>query len=1014
MLTVLLTSNFVFANAQVDTSTVQKLLQYVFQPLDKNQINTGFLEEYGCPIIPQDVFNGILSDSNRIDENLWRTLYFQMQTSWTRPSSNPLPTIISINPILKANNQRFGPKGIPILIGSYNTIKTDALSSNLLTYSETTKQIYDVSNRSSTPYNTSNIFASCPLKNESLTGSDTFIVKNDLIWNISESSISSVQIDFANGEGFRPINIGAPFVVQYADTGMKRWTIKVTLSNNNILQCYSQYYVLKAFENNSQLRFVPSQSQIPSWGVIFPVSGLRGGALVSINYSRKSFSGTLRKPLVIVEGFDVSTIAPSLQSNYSVTDFLFAIGRGTGSFDFNAALDDIAGYDLVFIDFFDGAADIIQNAAAVQEVIRLININKVNDDRQGGIRQQNVVIGLSMGGLCARYALADMTKNSPTTPTETKLLITHDSPHRGANVPLGLQYMIRMFAGVQLFGTEIRDIYADYDDAISLLDAPATKQLLTYRSLTANTFENNTFLDGAYRNMITFSANDPQPSYRFVATAQGNECANPLFTPGKTFINLGAGISAGVDFRLLFFRVPIARYKLGAEVEAYALPNTGSTNKIARVYAENRLRIFGIRLIAKQLYENTAFAPGNHIAVDGVPGSTYPLLDVPALNQLSNFPRFGVALYLNFPFAGIFNAYFGAYAYNQGVSFQFTFVPVASALDASPYNQAIFSQKFVGGFNGLFPSTSQTFIAQETVQGNPIIYNNLHLQFTQRNAQWMYNEMEGITNTLNCSSECSNTGFTVSGSDLFCNSGTLCISGAQPGTGFTWTAAPSTAVSLSPQSNGTCVNLTRISSGKVTLTATSSCGIQASRVVHLGGYSSSDYPISGPSSGCRNQTMFFSTNTLTGATNYFWTWPSNWTYLSGQGTPNLSLRAPNSTGTGVITVRVANNCDAGGSPATRPVTVLNCTSSFRLSPNPANNTISLEVSEDVSAKSTSESNTKIQRIRITDLSGNIRLDQRFSNGPKQANINISQLRPGNYNLSVFDGATWETISFIKQ
>lgn len=46
MQTVLLTSNFVFANAQVDTSNVQKLLQYVFQPLDKNQINTGFLEKY--------------------------------------------------------------------------------------------------------------------------------------------------------------------------------------------------------------------------------------------------------------------------------------------------------------------------------------------------------------------------------------------------------------------------------------------------------------------------------------------------------------------------------------------------------------------------------------------------------------------------------------------------------------------------------------------------------------------------------------------------------------------------------------------------------------------------------------------------------------------------------------------------------------------------------------------------------------------------------------------------------
>ena len=73
---VLITS--IKSNAQVDTSTTQKLLQYIFQPIDKNQISTGFLEEYGCPIIPASTFNGILTDSNKIDMNLWGTLYLQL------------------------------------------------------------------------------------------------------------------------------------------------------------------------------------------------------------------------------------------------------------------------------------------------------------------------------------------------------------------------------------------------------------------------------------------------------------------------------------------------------------------------------------------------------------------------------------------------------------------------------------------------------------------------------------------------------------------------------------------------------------------------------------------------------------------------------------------------------------------------------------------------------------------------------------------------------------------------
>ena len=58
------------SNGQVDTSTTQKLLQYIFQPIDKSQITTGFLEEYGCPMLPAATFNGTLTDSNKIDMNL--------------------------------------------------------------------------------------------------------------------------------------------------------------------------------------------------------------------------------------------------------------------------------------------------------------------------------------------------------------------------------------------------------------------------------------------------------------------------------------------------------------------------------------------------------------------------------------------------------------------------------------------------------------------------------------------------------------------------------------------------------------------------------------------------------------------------------------------------------------------------------------------------------------------------------------------------------------------------------
>ena len=89
LLVLIIHTTCIHANAQVYTSTTQKLLQYIFQPIDKNQIPTGFLEEYGCPMLPAATFNGTLTDSNRIDMNLWRTLFFQLQTGYCQTGTNP-------------------------------------------------------------------------------------------------------------------------------------------------------------------------------------------------------------------------------------------------------------------------------------------------------------------------------------------------------------------------------------------------------------------------------------------------------------------------------------------------------------------------------------------------------------------------------------------------------------------------------------------------------------------------------------------------------------------------------------------------------------------------------------------------------------------------------------------------------------------------------------------------------------------------------------------------------------
>lgn len=369
-----------------DTSTTQKLLQYIFQNVDKAQVPTGFLEEYGAPIIPMETFNGTLTDSNRIDMNLWRTLYFQLQTSYCQAGTNLLPAITTVNTTIQQNASANSPIPIPLLIGQYNTVSSTAFSNNLLSYNSNTNQVYDVAGRTQSPYQLNNLFAACPDRKQTLTGIDSFICSSNMIWNATGKSISQIQIDFANGQGLQTLTIGTPIGVSYSDTGYKRWTIKVTLTDNTVLQCYSGYYVLKT---NGGARYFSNQTIKPAWGDI----NIYSGAKIYVNYSRKSYTGTLRKPLIVVEGYDVSHVAPDLQSNYNSQYFIDVELEGATPYDFKTALDNGAGYDLVFVNFNDGTDDIKNNAAIVEEVIRRVNANKVNDDRFGNIRQQNVVMG---------------------------------------------------------------------------------------------------------------------------------------------------------------------------------------------------------------------------------------------------------------------------------------------------------------------------------------------------------------------------------------------------------------------------------------------------------------------------------------------------------------------------------------------------------------------------------------------------------------------------------------------
>jgi hypothetical protein len=118
----------------------------------------------------------------------------------------------------------------------------------------------------------------------------------------------------------------------------------------------------------------------------------------------------------------------------------------------------------------DGGTDYIQrNAYTFISLLR-----RFKAQMEG--KEKFVIVGPSMGGLISRYALATMEKKLTETGDatlwdhNTRLWVSFDSPHQGANIPIGVQ------KGIQHFASSFNNEAAK--EFIRLLDRPAPSEML--------------------------------------------------------------------------------------------------------------------------------------------------------------------------------------------------------------------------------------------------------------------------------------------------------------------------------------------------------------------------------------------------------------------------------------------------------------------------------------------------------------------------------------------------------
>ena len=717
---------------------------------------------------------------------------------------------------------------------NYSQIRSDALANNQIKVINGTYDDSYINGVWQNPYETKLAFAiTAPVQEINLP--NVSISLPATLWHTNHaSSISSIQVDFGNGTGYKNLSNNAVATTFYNTAGVYTWTYRLQLSNGQYKYCRQKMKVnvptaSKANINCSlqTLSITASRSYL----------GVAGKATLQIAYG--SSDCKLRKPLIVAEGLDTGLLAASGSIGDSdYYDFNSSVFN-SGSTDLrnlitnNTAID----YDVVYVNWDNGTDYLQRNAYVLEEVIKWVNQQKAAN----GSTTPNVVLGQSMGGVIARYALRDM-ENEPNLSHDTNLYISHDSPHQGAHVPLGLLYMARHVAD-QFIGSPVGNISIPVNGANvglgtanDLLDAPAVKQMLINYVNNNFTVDNN--VHETWQNELKLMGYPQQT--RNIALSNASHCASPQeVTAGQRLLTIdafgktttltdiilsitGLGDTSAtlaailLDEPGLLFGILPGRSKFDLDFWANAYPASGTAQiyygKIR--YTKTLLWLVNINITLTQRSYNS---PSGTLPLDTYPGGKNPSFeDI----DISNFE----------------NNAFIKYGYTVDFEPDFNFIPATSALDVGKNNVSLSSADYLKVYTAANPPTGTKAIpfANFTTSYNTSSINEPHISFNSRNGNWLAEEMDGdiTADIFDCSYVCSNA--EISGAGTIC-SGSSTYS--FPTSTLTWSISNSTLASI--VSNGNMVTVTKKGNGTVILTAnipSSDCGpaMTVSKTINLG------------------------------------------------------------------------------------------------------------------------------------------------------------------------------------
>jgi hypothetical protein len=832
----------------------------IFQHLDHSLVSTGLLTNYGFALKDYNQFRGTaLTAANRLQHlGEWRLLYAALQTSVFNANAT-LPTLLVANQrIMQARQQNTAVVSIATLLARYDRFRDDAGTAGLVTVSN--RQLYDNASRSRSPYEQRTLVALCPLQTTLDTRTPQFSFPSQLRFTNAAPTISTLELDAGDGQGYRAVAWDQTIGATYAANGTYTLRFRLTCADGTVLLSQARLNVQQPdavaarYGNNG----VVTQHSSTLFTDTRAYNGAVASGRVTVAYADGNTTGTIRKPLIVFEGYDVSHALNNSRYNFSYNTFITQPDLGAINSQYNASnptdklvfkdqLSDVGQYDLIFLDYDNGTDYIQRNAYLAERLIQWVNDNK---QPLNGVRQQNVVLGMSMGGLVARYALRDMEVRRAANPSlpahDTRLYISHEAPHQGANVPLGFQYMVKSVAAIQLVpGFTLGQLNPEVGDFAGLLDEPATQQLLIYQTDPRGGAVHTAWLNEY--NQLGY----PQQC-RNVATSGGSECGRPQsFAPGARLLTIqGNGLldddyndyaNAGIfgfgtvlGASLLPFLGPagflvpftvglifsLGNFEGHVDFTVNALPSQQQRSIFHGRFSICKDVLFGAFSTCLLDYSDDNNSDAYMLAYDSAPGGIYDINQVSgnALSQIgTSIPVAGVAV---------------------SVQPTFCFVPTTSALDIGGGDVALAPQDLTASYTNAAPPAAP----RNTPFANFItgVRENLpHILWNGLNSKWAFQEMQQGPQNISCLSFCQ-ASLTILGNTSICAGGTTyTIDGLPPGTSVGWSLATTGSVTNTYSYNSPTFTtaFTDAFSGPGTLTATisSECGlVRMSKQVYIG------------------------------------------------------------------------------------------------------------------------------------------------------------------------------------